>query len=179
MWPEKLLARYFEGESFQIVLDHSRFVARFALDLCEHLEIAVNDRIFIEEAALLHDIGVSQVYAPELGLFGNKPYILHGVLGRTILEKEGYPLHGLVCERHIGVGLTTADILKQKLPLPQRDMNPISLPEQIICFADLFYSKNPAKLANKKTVDQVRKNLLAFGEEKIKIFDGWMEKFSA
>ncbi|MEI6306306.1 MAG: HDIG domain-containing metalloprotein, partial [Deltaproteobacteria bacterium] len=66
MWAEKLLARYLEGVSLQIVLEHSRFVARLALDICEHLAVDGNDRVFIEEAALLHDIGVSQVNAPEL-----------------------------------------------------------------------------------------------------------------
>jgi uncharacterized protein len=177
VWAEKLLARYLEGESYQIVLEHSQLVARSALDVCERLALALHDRVFIEEAALLHDIGVSRVHAPKLGLRGVSPYILHGVLGRDILEREGYPMHGLVCERHIGVGLTIADIINQNLPLPHRDMCPVSLPEQIICFADLFYSKNPAKLAHKKSVEQVRKNLLAFGEDKLQIFNGWMRRF--
>lgn len=178
MWTEKLLARYLEGESFQIVLEHSRLVARTALEVCEHLKLEANDRAFIEEAALLHDIGVSQVNAPELGLHGGRPYIVHGVLGRSILEKEGLPLHGLVCERHIGVGLTISDIIKQKLPLPHRDMCPVSLSEQIICFSDLFYSKNLDKFTRKKSVAQVQKKLLAFGEEKIIVFDGWLKRFT-
>ena len=178
MWAENLLALYLEGVPFQIVLEHSRLVSLAALEVCEHLDMAHHDRVFIEEASLLHDIGVSRVNAPGLGLSGDSPYIVHGVLGRAILEKEGYPMHALVCERHIGVGLTIADILKQNMPLPHRDMCPVSLPEQIICFADLFYSKNPAKLAQKKTVEQVRKKLLSFGEEKIQIFDGWLRRFS-
>jgi len=177
VWAEKLLALYLEGVPFQIVLEHSRLVARTALEVCDRLEIAPHQRVFIEEAALLHDIGVSRVNAPELGLYGDHPYILHGVLGRAILESEGYPQHALICERHIGAGLTVADILKQNLPLPHRDMYPISLPEQIVCFADLFYSKNPAKLTHKKTLDQVRKNLLPFGDEKLQVFDGWMRRF--
>ncbi|MEI6206002.1 MAG: HD domain-containing protein [Desulfuromonadales bacterium] len=178
MWAEQLLARYLEDDPLRIVLEHSRLVASLALDVCEHLTMPVHERVFIEEAALLHDIGVSQVHAPGLGLFGERPYIMHGVLGRAILEKEGYPVHGLVCERHIGVGLTVEDIQMQSLPLPHRDMFPISLSEQIICFADLFYSKNPKKLAQKKSVEQVRKSLLAFGVGKVQIFDGWMERFS-
>jgi uncharacterized protein len=177
VWAEKLLASYLEGDSFRIVLEHSRYVARLALDVSAHIGITVHDRIFIEEAALLHDIGVCQVNAPGIGAHGHHPYIVHGVIGRTILEKEGFPLHGLVCERHIGVGLTLADIMKQDLPLPHRDMCPISLPEQIICFADLFYSKNPLKLAHKKSVENVRRNLLAFGEDKLQTFDRWMERF--
>lgn len=177
VWTETLLARYLEGESFHIVLEHSRLVAKLAQEVCEHLALPAHDRVFIEEAALLHDIGVSQVHAPKLGLYGEHPYIVHGVLGRAILEKEGYPLHALVCERHIGVGLTIADIAQQNLPLPHRNMSPVSLPEQIICFADLFYSKNPVKLDHKKPVEQVRKNLLAFGADKLQIFEGWMQRF--
>jgi uncharacterized protein len=179
MWAEKLLARYLEGEPLRIVFEHSRLVACLALDVCNHLKLDSSERAFVEEAALLHDIGVSQVYAPKLGLNGTHPYIVHGVLGREILEKEGYPEHALVCERHIGVGLTIADIVKQNLPLPHRDMIPISTTEQIICFADLYYSKNPEKLAHKKSEAQVRKNLLAFGEEKLQIFDRWLIKFTA
>jgi uncharacterized protein len=177
MWAEKLLARYLEGVPFQIVLEHSRLVAHTALGVCERLEIPLDNRVFIEEAALLHDIGVSRVNAPELCLHGDQPYITHGVLGRAILESEGYPAHALVCERHIGVGLTLADILKQNLPLPHRDMYPVSLAEEIICFADLFYSKKPDKLTHKKSIESVRKNLLAFGGEKLLVFEGWVERF--
>ncbi len=178
VWTDQLLARYLEGRSLEIVLEHSRLVARLALDVCTHLGLSGLDRIFIEEAALLHDIGVCRVNAPELGLYGEHPYIVHGVLGRAILEEEGYPLHALVCERHIGVGLTESDIIRQKLPLPLRDMCPVSLPEQIICYADLFYSKNPAKIAQKKSPEQVRKKLLAFGKDKVQIFDSWSRSFS-
>lgn len=177
MWPEKLLSSYLNGESFRIVFEHSRLVATLACKIAERLEMGVQERAFIEEASLLHDIGVCRVNAPKLGLHGEHPYILHGVLGRAILEKGGYPHHALVCERHIGVGLTAADILKQDLPLPHRDMCPISLSEQIICFADLFYSKNPAKLDRKKSVEQVRSNLLGFGEDKLHIFNTWLKKF--
>ena len=35
-----------------------------------------------------------------------------------MLDSEGLPQHALVCERHIGVGLTMEDIRLQKLPLP-------------------------------------------------------------
>lgn len=177
MLAEQLLARYLEGASFDIVLEHSRYVAALALDVCDHLALGAEDRVFVEEAALLHDIGVCQVYAPGLGLHGAHPYIMHGVLGRAILEKEGYPAHALVCERHIGVGLTVADIDRQQLPLPRRDMRPVSLCEQIICFADLFFSKQPGKLAERKSADRVRKKLASFGEDKAAVFDSWMKQF--
>lgn len=177
MLAEKLLACYLKGISFDIVLEHSRYVASLALDVCDRLKLGIDDRTFIEEAALLHDIGVSQVYAPDIGLQGAHPYIMHGVLGRAILEEEGYPVHALVCERHIGVGLTIADIERQQLPLPSRDMCPVSLPEQIICFADLFYSKQPGRLSQRKAPEHVRKKLASFGKDKAVIFDSWMKQF--
>jgi uncharacterized protein len=179
MWTEKLLAHYFEGDSFRIVLEHSRNVAELAMDVADHLGLSAADRVFIEEASLLHDIGVCLVHAPGLGLHGTHPYIMHGVLGRSILEQEGYPLHGLVCERHIGVGLTCADIIRQSLPLPERDMSPQSLSEKIVCYADLFYSKKPGRLDERKSVAQVRKKLLSFGEDKVAIFDSWLKLFDS
>lgn len=177
MLPEKLLARYLEGVAFDIVVEHSRYVADLALNVSDRLELGAADRLFIEEAALLHDIGVCQVYAPGIGLHGAHPYILHGVLGRAILEKEGLPDHALVCERHIGVGLTVEDIDRQGLPLPRRDMCPTTLNEQIICFADLFFSKQPGKLAERKKPEHIRKKLAAFGEDKALVFDSWMKTF--
>lgn len=175
---EKMLAGYLSGFSLEIVLVHSRNVADLALRVCDHLRLGQEDRKFIEEAALLHDIGVCQVNAPDIGLHGTHPYIEHGVLGRAILEELGYPLHALVCERHIGVGLSQEDIELQNLPLPRRDMSPVSLNEQIICFADLFYSKTPGRLSERKSPEKIRKKLASFGSEKVKLFDCWMEKFS-
>lgn len=175
---EKLLAGYLNGVSLEIVLEHSRYVADLALEVSDYLRLGEGDRRFIEEAALLHDIGVCLVFAPDIGLNGKHPYIEHGVLGRAILEGEGYPLHALVCERHIGVGLTVADIELQKLPLPRRDMSPVSLCEQIICFADLFYSKTPGRLSERKTPEKIRNKLASFGADKVKVFDLWMVKFS-
>lgn len=177
MLPEKLLARYLDGVSLDIVLEHSRYVADLALEVSDRLALGADERIFIEQAALLHDIGVCQVYAPDIGLHGAHPYILHGVLGRAILEKEGLPDHALVCERHIGVGLTVEDIDRQGLPLPRCDMSPTTLCEQIICFADLFFSKQPGKLSERKKPEQIRKKLAVFGEDKALVFDSWMKRF--
>lgn len=177
MWATKLLGRYLEGEALKIVFVHSRHVADLALEIADRLGLPKADRLFIEEAALLHDIGVCQVDAPGLGLHGKHPYIMHGFLGRAILEREGYPLHALVSERHTGVGLTCDDIIRKGLPLPHREMCPVSLPEQIICFADLFYSKKPGRLDERKSAAQVRKKLLPFGEEKAAVFDEWLAQF--
>ncbi|MDA8428772.1 MAG: HD domain-containing protein [Geobacteraceae bacterium] len=176
-WEFELLGRYFKGEALVVSIGHARAVAALAVNVCHRLGLAENDCRFVEEAALLHDIGVCRIHAPRLGLHGELPYIMHGVVGREILEAENLPLHALVCERHIGVGITVSDIVDRRLPLPQRDMIPLSLPEQIVCFADLFFSKNPGKVTLQKSTEQVRSKLAGFGDHKVQIFDEWLVRF--
>lgn len=172
-----LLSNHFDEDGMKIVAVHSRLVAELALSVGRALTLPDEELIFIEEAAMLHDIGVSRVHAPGIGMSGPGPYITHGIIGRELLEQEGLPRHALVCERHIGVGLTVADIVAQKLPLPHRDMTPRTLAEEIICFSDLFFSKTPGKLSHRKSPERVRGKLAGFGEEKARIFDGWMKRF--
>jgi uncharacterized protein len=178
-WEIELLGRYFEGDALAVIAGHGRAVAGLALNVCRLLGLAEDDCRFVEEAALLHDIGVCRIHAPGIGLEGGSPYIMHGIIGREILEQEGFPRHAMVCERHIGVGLTVKDIIRQALPLPQRDMTPLSLPEQIICFADLFYSKSPGRITLQKSPERVREKLAGFGGNKVRIFDSWMVLFGA
>lgn len=173
----EILEKYFKGEELELVLTHGRMVAGLACKVGRNLGLNEDEIKFLDEAAMLHDIGICQVFAPGIGMHGPEPYITHGVIGRQILEKEGLPLHALICERHIGVGLTSGDITAQQLPLPDRDMSPQNLYEEIICFADLFFSKVPGKLEVRKSAEQVRKKLSGFGNHKVEIFDQWMERF--
>jgi uncharacterized protein len=53
-----------------------------------HPEMNLDER-FIQEAALLHDIGIFLTNAPKIHCFGDYPYICHGYLGAEILRKEG------------------------------------------------------------------------------------------
>ena len=82
----------------------------------------------------------------------------------------------LALGRHIGVGLTVEDVRAQRLPLPERDMSPVTLEERIICFADLFYSKVPGGAHIEKTPEAVRKKLASFGAHKVDIFDTWLRE---
>lgn len=179
--PVDIINRYYRDKpkAQQILLDHSRKVCRRALKISHALAARGEtvDSRFIAEAAMLHDIGMIRTQTPELGCNGSDPYLRHGVLGREILEKEGLPQHALVCERHIGVGLSAVEIGAQQLPLPQRDMRPQSLEEQIICYADLFYSKNKKNRTREKSPTAVRKKLAQYGHDKIAIFDNWLERF--
>ena len=177
MDPVKILEKYYRENPklFEILLKHSKAVAEKALKVASKFKEV--DKEFIYEAAMLHDIGVIFTYIPELNPEGKYPYIAHGYLGREILEKEGYPKHALVCERHIGVGITKEEIIKKKLPLPPRDMVPQTLEEKIITFADKFFSKTPDGVVREKSVEKVIQHLSKHGEEKVKIFKEWLKLF--
>lgn len=179
MNPFVLLEKQFGANraGLDIVYRHSRMVADKALAIAGSSQLAGLDLEFIEQAALLHDIGVSGIYAPMLHCFGKEPYIRHGIIGRQILEAEGLPRHALVCERHIGVGLSVHDIATQRLPLPDREMSPLSPAERIVALADLFFSKKGGDLEREKTLDQVRSDLLKFGPNKVTIFEAWLREF--
>ncbi|WP_302504238.1 HD domain-containing protein [Geoalkalibacter halelectricus] len=178
MAPLDLLEKYYPADSpvFAVLVSHSRAVAEMALRIASRLGAEV-DVAFVEQAALLHDIGIGATHAPKIGCFGALPYMCHGIEGRKLLDKEGLPRHALVCERHIGVGLSAAEIRAQGLPLPERDMLPLSLEEQIVTYADLFFSKTPGQEQEAKTVARVRESLRRHGANKVAIFDAWLERF--
>jgi uncharacterized protein len=139
-------------------------VVKKALATADAVKHLSPDKAFIEEAALLHDIGIFMTYAPKIGCYGEKEYICHGYLGRELLEKEGLPDHGLVCERHIGMGLSISDIERQDLPLPRRDMLPLTLEEKIICYADKFFSKMIGSLTSEKPLEEIQSEIARFGD---------------
>lgn len=175
-----LLDKYYTpgSDAHRILLAHSINVATKATAIAQTLPAGTVDVPFVSEAALLHDIGICFTDAAALGCFGDLPYLCHGLKGRELLEAEGLPRHALVCERHIGVGLTSAEILRQKLPLPERDMLPTTVEERIVAYADLFFSKDPAKDGLERTVEQVRNSLVRFGKEKLEVFDQWQAMFA-
>ncbi|MGC2062601.1 MAG: HD domain-containing protein [Thermodesulfovibrionales bacterium] len=178
--PIALITKYYPPESlaYEILIEHSKRVATKALAAAGAAGHLSPDRIFIEEAAILHDIGIFLTDAPGLGCFGDEEYICHGYLGRELLEKEGLPVHALVCERHTGVGLTIADIEKYDLPLPRRDMLPVSIEEKIICYADKFFSKRIESLSVEKSLDAVRAEIGRYGEENLGRFEELHRLFS-
>ena len=177
----KLLEKYYpkKGKTWPILLQHSRMVADKAVfiarRLAEHQTVDIN---FVEEAALLHDIGIHLTDAPDIGCSGKHPYLAHGILGREILEQEGLPQHALVCERHIGVGLSRIDIIEQALPLPDREMQPVTIEEQIITYADLFFSKSELVCGQERSIELVRERLSRHGVEKVDKLNYWHKLFS-
>lgn len=177
MNPLALIDKYYpeENELKHILLTHSRSVADKALAMARnHPELNL-DLAFVEEAAMLHDIGIFRTDADGIHCFGTYPYICHGYLGSELVAAEGFPKHALVCERHTGAGLSLQSILEQNLPVPHREMVPLSLEEQIICFADKFFSKT--KLDREKSVEKARNSIAKYGEEGLIRFDLWCELF--
>ena len=148
-----------------------------AIEIAEKLNGQSVDTAFVEEAAMLHDIGIFLTDAPSLGCSGPHPYLRHGYLGARILKKEGRPKHALVCERHVGVGITRQNVLDNGLPLPARDMLPVTIEEKIICYADKFFSKNGSTPTGEKSLDMVVQELRNYGIEQVDRFREWHEKF--
>jgi uncharacterized protein len=179
MDPIKIIEKYYNPESkaYHFLVHHSKMITEKALRIAQRVQHLNPDLEFIKEAAMLHDIGIFLTNEPKIGCYGDKPYVCHGYLGKEIIEKEGFPKHALVCERHIGVGITLEDIEEKELPLPKRDMVPLSVEEQIICFADKFFSKDSDFLLKEKPLKRVRKGISKYGEEKLRQFDEWMKLF--
>jgi hypothetical protein len=175
--PTDIIYKYYPNNNDlrKILLNHGHAVAEKALSIAGmHPEMNL-DKAFIYEAAVLHDIGIFKTKAPDIYCFGKYPYICHGYLGAELLLQENFPLHALVCERHTGVGLSRQYIISNNLPVPHRDMIPVSLEEQLICFSDKFFSKT--KLNKEKSVKRVRKSLSKHGSNAVKKFDEWCKMF--
>lgn len=173
MDPVDIILKYYEpgSKACHFLVHHSRLVAKKAREIAGNAGHLNPDLRFIEEASMLHDIGIFYTNAPKIGCYGYRDYICHGYLGRELLEKEGLHKHALVCERHVGVGITKEDVGQNKLPLPERDMFPVSTEEKIICLADKFFSKSEHDLEHEKDLKKVRQIIAAYGYEKLKVFD--------
>ncbi|MDR1098694.1 MAG: HDIG domain-containing protein [Tannerella sp.] len=177
MEPLKIIEKYYDihSEAYHILVTHSRCVADKALSIAKaHPEMKL-DPAFIEEAAMLHDIGMIFCYAPDIDCHGTYDYICHGYLGADLLREEGFPRHALVCERHTGTGLSLQIIEQNDFPLPRRDFLPVSPEEQLICFADKFFNKT--KLTKEKSIHKIRESLSKHGEETVLRFNDWCKLF--
>lgn len=188
----------------RMLLHHSRQVCARALQIVErHPELGAN-RHLVEAGAMLHDIGIFLTDAPGIHCHGTAHYILHGSLGAQLLRNEAkqlkkeklqeeqlkaeqpqaiqlqeelhfYEALARICERHTGTGLTRQTIIERGLPDPQQDLLPETIEEQIICYADKFYSKS--HLERERTIPQTLQSLEKFGDEGVEKFRHWTELF--
>lgn len=158
-----IIKKYYEEGSqlYNLLITHCKQVADYSMGIIDAKKLDV-DRDFVYEAAMLHDIGVFLTNAPGIYCVGKEPYLMHGILGAQLLRKEGLERHALVCERHIGAGLTKDEIIAQNLPLPAEDYLPQTLEEKLVCFSDMFFSKS--KIRDAKSVEEVRTQMKHYGE---------------
>ena len=93
----------------------------------------------------------------------------------TGVQTCALPIYALVCERHTGTGISLEEIIERNLPLPHRDMVPVSLEEQLICYADIFYSKT--RLEQETPIVKVRQKVARWGEQSSAKFEEWFSMF--
>lgn len=165
-----------ENELKRIFLIHAKKVTDLALKMADsHPELCL-DKQFIEEAAMLHDLGIFLTDAPRIFCNGSAEYLCHGFLGAELLREMGYERHARVCERHTGTGLLKEQIISNGWNLPARDFLPETLEEQLICFADKFYSKTKY-LEQERTLEQVIASMAKISDESVEKVKKWAAMF--
>jgi uncharacterized protein len=135
-------------------------VYALVLTICNKLkkEGIIVDRKLIKDGALLHDIGVYLIDEKEK----KKEYWKHGKKGYLICKKEKLnDLIGRICLTHVGVGIGKNI--------------PITLEEEIVAYADKFFSKFPPR---KKTLKIIRKKVDKYKKNDLIIFNRWHKKFN-
>jgi len=168
---------YFENnKAKEILITHGKVVCNKIFTILHNKPELKIDKNFIEEACMLHDIGIVYTNSPKIGCFGTFPYICHGYLGRELLEKENLDNLALIAERHTGAGLSENEIVIKYLPLPHRDMIPITIEEQIVCFADKFFSKSK-NITKEASLSEIRAELSRYGNEQVSRFNQMCEIF--
>lgn len=177
----KIIDKYYPAGSRlrDIYVRHCSSVADLALEIAKSKELPL-DPDDIRAGAMLHDIGIFLTDADGIDCHGTLPYLAHGMAGADLLRKEEYPeWTARIAERHTGAGLTASDIDRLnhrfaeagngfRLP-SERSYMPETQLEQLICYADKFYSKSGDM--QMKPIDRVRASMGKFGEEALVRFN--------
>lgn len=175
---DQIINRYYpeDNELKNIYITHANAVTSLALDFAgRHSELGL-DMEFIKEAAMLHDLGIFLTNAPRIYCYGSEDYICHGYLGAELLRSLGYERHARVCERHTGTGITKQAIVDNGWNLPVKDFVPETLEEQLVCFADKFYSKT-RYLNEPRSFEQVVESMRKISDESVKKVQEWAKIF--
>ena len=56
-------------------------------------------------------------------------------------------------------------------------MRPITLEEEIICFADKFFPVTPERMLTMQTLDEARAMIAPFGSRSVRTFNRWATMF--
>ena len=157
---------------------HVTLVTAKALAIANKLGFSAQQKQFVEEAGMLHDIGIIRVNAPDIHCRGSLPYVMHIKEGRKILEAEGLPDHARVAETHFGVGgITKDEVANSGLQLPPEDILCKEIEDKVISYADLFFSKNPELIFNEIPIEMLTEKVKSYGPRQEQIFKLWHEEF--
>ena len=170
---------YRPGSRVRLILEcHSRSVAALALHINSFFNLGL-DPALVEEAAMLHDIGIFLTDADGIDCHGTEPYIRHGILGAQLLREEGFAEEvARVAERHTGAGITQADIEELNLPLPtEKCLYPETLLERVVCYADKYYSKSGDM--KRKSLERVRGSMARHSSSTLERFEKLHAEFGA
>ena len=86
-------------------------------------------------------------------------------------------VQALICERHVGAGISADEICSKRLPLPKRNLLPVTIEEQIICYADKFFSKSKNRRDSAKSPRMILRHLAQHGDGQVSRFQAWMQMF--
>lgn len=173
-----LIDRYYPAASTlrDIYMRHCESVARKALDVANGYGSCLPPSE-IWDAAMIHDIGIVACHAPSIECYGQSPYICHGLEGAKILRNEGMgEKWARIALRHTGAGITRDEVIRQKLPLPVDDYLPETELEQLICYADKFYSKSGDM--TEKSLESICRQMERFGPDSMERFMALHRRFS-
>jgi uncharacterized protein len=152
-------------EAFELVYEHCRLVCSVASQFFAGLDL---DTDLVRAGALLHDIGVYRLES--------SAYIRHGVLGYELLASLGFPDELCrFCSCHTGVGITRADVVRQRLPIPPGDYLPRTPEEELVMYADKFHSKRtpPVFVSGNTYTSEVAR----FGADKVRRFGALRQRY--
>src|SRR5260370_17562091 len=143
--------------ALEFVYGHCRIVCVIAEQLLARADDVDGD--LVRAGALLHDIGVYQLY-DHAGVLDHPNYIRHGVLGHELLAAEGLPQR--LCRfssPHTGVGISRDEVIRQGLPIPPGDYMAETREETIVMYADKFHTKTepPSFVAAAEFAESVRR----------------------
>ena len=162
----KLHQKYAQGkykkEMLEIGWTHSLIIKNISLQIADSMEKKYGiktDKKLIEIGALIHDIGFYQYFDDNYKI--KKDYVNHGKTGYEILINEGISRkRARFALTHVGVGIG-------------KDI-PITLEEEIVCYADNFHSKgHPGFNTFEDSLEEMNK----FGSENGIIFKRFRDKF--
>jgi len=165
-------------EALDLVHTHCEIVCGIAEQLYSRSRASASAEIdvdLVRAGSLLHDIGVYELY-DDAGHLDGPNYILHGVLGYELLQREGLP--EVICRfasHHTGVGISADDVRAQGLRLPPADYLAETAEERLVMYADKFHSKKtpPVFLTAPAYAARVRR----FGEDKVRAFQAMRATF--